>query len=180
MVVRSDLGMGKGKIAAQCCHACLGAVMEARRTRGDGYVERYFDSSQPKIVVKVNNEDELYVIQSFSSIMRRGTMLLRLISFDSLCVAGWGQECIVFDCEGHWSSMLSSDGCWSNSDCIRHANIHCCGSSACLSRGCCHSPFEIIVNEWRSNVTMDIMCHNMEVVEIWGREGKEGRECEWK
>ncbi|KAJ1508563.1 Peptidyl-tRNA hydrolase protein 2, mitochondrial, partial [Coelomomyces lativittatus] len=28
-VVRTDLGMGKGKIASQCCHACLAAYEQA-------------------------------------------------------------------------------------------------------------------------------------------------------
>ena len=33
MVVRTDLKMGKGKIAAQCCHACLGAYKKCDKDK---------------------------------------------------------------------------------------------------------------------------------------------------
>ena len=32
MVVRTDIKMGKGKIAAQCCHAAIGAYKQADNT----------------------------------------------------------------------------------------------------------------------------------------------------
>jgi PTH2 family peptidyl-tRNA hydrolase len=56
MVVRSDLGMGKGKIAAQCCHACLGAYKRAANGDESFYMERYGNT---KIVLKVDSEQQL-------------------------------------------------------------------------------------------------------------------------
>ena len=35
MVVRQDLKMGKGKAAAQCCHATLAAYKQAKRRSPD-------------------------------------------------------------------------------------------------------------------------------------------------
>ena len=33
MVVRTDIKMGKGKIAAQCCHAAIGAYKQADKAK---------------------------------------------------------------------------------------------------------------------------------------------------
>ena len=33
MIVRTDLKMGKGKIAAQCCHAAIGAYKNADKEK---------------------------------------------------------------------------------------------------------------------------------------------------
>lgn len=63
MVVRSDLGMGKGKIAAQCCHACLGAYKRAA-TQDDSFFWERFGST--KIVVKVDSEQELMLINALA------------------------------------------------------------------------------------------------------------------
>ena len=35
LVVRTDLGMGKGKIGAQCGHAALGVYQEAKKRQSD-------------------------------------------------------------------------------------------------------------------------------------------------
>lgn len=55
MVVRTDLKMGKGKIAAQCCHACLGAF----RRCDVAVLKMWFRLGQTKLVVKVKSEAEL-------------------------------------------------------------------------------------------------------------------------
>ncbi|KAI9102507.1 peptidyl-tRNA hydrolase 2 [Phlyctochytrium arcticum] len=58
LVVRNDLGMGKGKIAAQCCHAAVAAVQTASRTQPNilSKWERY---GAAKVAVKINSEKEL-------------------------------------------------------------------------------------------------------------------------
>ena len=33
MIVRTDIKMGKGKIAAQCCHAAIGAYKQADKEK---------------------------------------------------------------------------------------------------------------------------------------------------
>ena len=58
LVVRNDLKMGKGKAAAQCSHAAVGAFKNAKK--GNLNVLRAWErNGQPKIVTKVDNEDEL-------------------------------------------------------------------------------------------------------------------------
>jgi peptidyl-tRNA hydrolase, PTH2 family len=57
LVVRTDLGMGKGKIAAQVAHAAVSAAVRnyARPAFGD-----WLREGQPKIVLKVRDGDELW------------------------------------------------------------------------------------------------------------------------
>ena len=50
-----DLKMGKGKAAAQCCHATLAAYKQARRKCPE--VLRVWEcTGQPKITVKVRSQ----------------------------------------------------------------------------------------------------------------------------
>ena len=58
IVVRTDLGMGKGKLAAQVAHASVSAAEEAR-TRHPDWFESWWQLGQEKVVVKANNESEL-------------------------------------------------------------------------------------------------------------------------
>ena len=53
--------MGKGKIAAQCCHATLGAYKLAQK-RCKSALRVWEMLGQAKIAVKVNKEEEMYVI----------------------------------------------------------------------------------------------------------------------
>ncbi|XP_014774760.1 peptidyl-tRNA hydrolase 2, mitochondrial [Octopus bimaculoides] len=58
VVVRSDLKMGKGKIAAQCCHAAVQAFERLQR-KNPKLVAAWKDFGQPKIIVKVDDEQTL-------------------------------------------------------------------------------------------------------------------------
>jgi PTH2 family peptidyl-tRNA hydrolase len=62
IVVRRDLGMGTGKIAAQVAHA---AVMAAEKTkdRKPEWFEEWFSMGQAKVVVKVSSMDELIEVR---------------------------------------------------------------------------------------------------------------------
>lgn len=55
LIVRTDLKMGKGKIAAQCCHGCLGAYKMADSTK----ISKWEDSGMAKVVCKVSSLDDL-------------------------------------------------------------------------------------------------------------------------
>ena len=55
MVVRMDLKMGKGKIAAQCCHAAVGCYRHARPEA----LRAWFSHGQAKVAVKCKTEEEM-------------------------------------------------------------------------------------------------------------------------
>mgnify|MGYP001770688159 FL=1 len=62
VVVRSDLDMGKGKIAAQVAHAAVSLVLEVQGSRNatwKEWLEDWLNQGQPKVVVKVNGLEEL-------------------------------------------------------------------------------------------------------------------------
>ncbi|KAK4740653.1 hypothetical protein SAY87_024241 [Trapa incisa] len=62
LVVRNDLKMGKGKIAAQCSHATLGLYKKLLR-RAPKALDRWETSAQPKVVVKIESEEDMLVLQ---------------------------------------------------------------------------------------------------------------------
>jgi peptidyl-tRNA hydrolase, PTH2 family len=57
IVVRSDLGMGKGKVAAQVAHAALDAAETARR-KHPGWYDSWREQGQAKVVVKTDGGEE--------------------------------------------------------------------------------------------------------------------------
>ncbi|KAG0215529.1 hypothetical protein BGX28_009577 [Mortierella sp. GBA30] len=63
LVVRSDLGMGKGKAAAQCCHATLANYKELSR-RSPKTLTRWEYCGQAKVTLKVDSEEEMLLIQA--------------------------------------------------------------------------------------------------------------------
>ena len=63
IVFRSDLKLGKGKLAAQAGHAAVSAAEEAHR-RHRKWWEAWFYEGQRKITVKVKDENELLELES--------------------------------------------------------------------------------------------------------------------
>ncbi|AHC51127.1 peptidyl-tRNA hydrolase [Sulfolobus acidocaldarius SUSAZ] len=63
VLVRTDLDMGKGKIAAQVAHAAVSLVLDIVQNRSKlewkKWLETWISQGQPKIVLKVKNLDEL-------------------------------------------------------------------------------------------------------------------------
>ncbi|KAI3757009.1 hypothetical protein L6452_04542 [Arctium lappa] len=62
LVVRNDLKMGKGKIAAQCSHATLGLYKKILQ-RAPKALSRWEMCGQVKVVVKIESEDDMLVLQ---------------------------------------------------------------------------------------------------------------------
>lgn len=62
IVVRKDLGMGTGKLAAQVAHAAVMAV-EITKMRNLNWFNSWFKAGQAKVVVKVQNLSELVEIR---------------------------------------------------------------------------------------------------------------------
>lgn len=69
IVVRADLKMGKGKIAAQASHAAVSAAEEARKHKS-AWWEQWLEEGQRKVVVKVKGEAELLELKQQAGRMR--------------------------------------------------------------------------------------------------------------
>ncbi|KAL9032209.1 MAG: hypothetical protein Q9214_008070 [Letrouitia sp. 1 TL-2023] len=66
LVIRSDLGMGKGKIAAQCSHAtltCYSALSSSSAVKPP-ILRRWDRQGQATIVTQVSSEEDLLVLQA--------------------------------------------------------------------------------------------------------------------
>ncbi|KIW06464.1 peptidyl-tRNA hydrolase [Verruconis gallopava] len=63
LVVRTDLGMTKGKIAAQCSHATL-ACYKALKAANSPILTRWERMGQAKVTVQAKSEDELLLLQA--------------------------------------------------------------------------------------------------------------------
>ena len=61
IVVRRDLNMGKGKIAAQAAHAACEALMQALREGGRwrDWAEEWLSQGQKKVVLRVDSREAL-------------------------------------------------------------------------------------------------------------------------
>ncbi|KAG0326060.1 hypothetical protein BGZ99_010199 [Dissophora globulifera] len=73
LVVRSDLGMGKGKAAAQCCHATLANYKELLKKSPEACavalsiaiaLKRWEYCGQAKVTLKVDSEDDMLLLQA--------------------------------------------------------------------------------------------------------------------
>ena len=60
-IVRTDLEMGKGKIAAQCCHAAVKAYRDLSKAGSEAQkaIESWEWQGSRKVVVKIEGEQEL-------------------------------------------------------------------------------------------------------------------------
>ncbi|NWS21967.1 PTH2 hydrolase, partial [Pachyramphus minor] len=58
LIVRNDLKMGKGKVAAQCSHAAVSAYKQVER-RNPELLKQWEYCGQPKIVLKAPDEESL-------------------------------------------------------------------------------------------------------------------------
>ncbi|KAI4161754.1 MAG: hypothetical protein LQ342_004586 [Letrouitia transgressa] len=65
LVVRSDLGMGKGKIAAQCSHATLNCYCALSSSAvKPPFLKRWDRQGQATIVTQVPSEEEMLLLQA--------------------------------------------------------------------------------------------------------------------
>lgn len=61
-IVRMDLKMGKGKIAAQCGHATLGSYLLCKE-KSPLAIKAWENLGQAKVALKVNSESELVALE---------------------------------------------------------------------------------------------------------------------
>jgi PTH2 family peptidyl-tRNA hydrolase len=57
-LIRTDLGMTNGKVAAQCCHAVLKAYLQAQKDTPQ-YLQAWENNGETKITLKCPNEQTL-------------------------------------------------------------------------------------------------------------------------
>jgi len=76
IVARTDLGMGKGKLAAQVAHGSLASAEEAMRRSPDWYDEWKLQG-QAKVVLKGSGEEQLRDLQKKARTMGLPTALIQ-------------------------------------------------------------------------------------------------------
>ncbi|XP_058066797.1 uncharacterized protein LOC131216348 [Anopheles bellator] len=63
LVVRTDLGLRKGKIASQCAHAAVLCCMRATAAgSGKAKLDSWLRQGQPKIVLKVDGLEKMHLL----------------------------------------------------------------------------------------------------------------------
>nr|XP_010338017.1 peptidyl-tRNA hydrolase 2, mitochondrial isoform X1 [Saimiri boliviensis boliviensis] len=68
LVVRNDLKMGKGKVAAQCSHAAVSAYKQIQR-RNPEVLKQWEYCGQPKVVVKAPDEETLIALLTHAKML---------------------------------------------------------------------------------------------------------------
>ncbi|CAF1220299.1 unnamed protein product [Adineta ricciae] len=76
LVVRNDLKMGKGKVAAQCSHATLGCFQKACE-QAPNAVDTWFSGGQAKVVCKCESANDLEELQRQAKRKGLTTCLIR-------------------------------------------------------------------------------------------------------
>lgn len=60
ILVRTDIHMSKGKIGSQCAHAAIGCFYQTLNSpRGEECFNNWYVQGQPKIILRVSNENQL-------------------------------------------------------------------------------------------------------------------------
>ena len=62
MIVRTDLKMRKGKIAAQCCHGAIGAYKKSPADK----IRKWENEAYAKVVLKVQTLEELTALKKLA------------------------------------------------------------------------------------------------------------------
>lgn len=76
IVVRTDIKMSKGKIAAQVAHAAVTAALEAMKKKPEWF-NAWLEEGQKKVVLKVNSDKELIEIYNKALAMNLPVALIR-------------------------------------------------------------------------------------------------------
>ena len=63
LCVRTDLGMGAGKIAAQCAHAAVGLYSSLRDRKPEALLP-WEEQGQPKVVLKVKSYEDMLALEA--------------------------------------------------------------------------------------------------------------------
>lgn len=69
IVVRADLKMSKGKVAAQVAHAAVNCALSSKKN-DTGNFNSWYSEGQKKVVVKVQSEQEIYELKAIADAQR--------------------------------------------------------------------------------------------------------------
>jgi len=75
LIIRTDLKMSKGKIAAQAGHAAVSAAEEAKKSRPKWW-KKWIEEGQCKIAVKARSEKELLELERRAEEMKLPSALI--------------------------------------------------------------------------------------------------------
>lgn len=75
IVVRGDLKLSAGKMAAQVAHAAVNCALAAKKRTPDWF-DRWYSEGQRKVVVKVPNLEDLYEVKSNAEALHLVTSLI--------------------------------------------------------------------------------------------------------
>ena len=102
IIVRKDLKMGSGKLAAQVAHAAILSSEKARH-RNIEWFNGWFNLGQPKIILKVTSLEELEKINKLGQFNNLPTAIVRdagltqLESGTATCVGIGPAPCYLID-----------------------------------------------------------------------------------
>ncbi|KYM97549.1 Peptidyl-tRNA hydrolase 2, mitochondrial [Cyphomyrmex costatus] len=106
LVIRTDLKMGKGKVAAQCSHATVAAYKDAMKH--PNILKAWEESGQAKITLKVNSEAALTKIAKqataaglFSNVVQDAGHTQIPAGSKTVCAVGPGPANLVDQVTGH-------------------------------------------------------------------------------
>jgi PTH2 family peptidyl-tRNA hydrolase len=75
MVVRQDLKISSGKMAAQVAHAAVNCALAAKK-KAPEWFDKWYNEGQRKVVVKVPTLDDLFEIKSNAEALKLTTSLI--------------------------------------------------------------------------------------------------------
>ncbi|ADT83726.1 peptidyl-tRNA hydrolase Pth2 [Thermococcus barophilus] len=76
MVIRQDLKLSKGKLAVQVAHGAVTAAFQAYKEKPEWF-KAWFHEGQKKVVVKVQNEKELFELKAEAEKLGIPTALIK-------------------------------------------------------------------------------------------------------
>ena len=65
IIVRADLKISKGKMAAQVAHAAVNCALKSKKSDLSNFM-KWFDEGQKKVVVKIKGESDLRKLQQYA------------------------------------------------------------------------------------------------------------------
>jgi peptidyl-tRNA hydrolase len=69
ILVRNDLKMTKGKVAAQVGHACVNCALSSKKNDSKNF-DKWTSSGQAKVVLRVDSEEELFQFKAIADVQR--------------------------------------------------------------------------------------------------------------